>query len=71
MGHRRSFDLDLFTAEDRLVLPFSRVLEQRLQCRFELKVVRRFETFVEFEVVCAGEAIKVHNGNGDVLKYFN
>ena len=28
LGHRRSFDLDLFTAEDRLVLPFSRVLEQ-------------------------------------------
>jgi hypothetical protein len=59
LGHRRSFDLDLFTAEDRLVLPFSRVLEQKLQGRFEFKVVRRFETFVEFEVVCTGEAIKV------------
>jgi hypothetical protein len=59
LGHRRSFDLDLFTAERGLVLPFSRSLEKELQGRFELKVVRRFETFVELEASRPGEELKV------------
>jgi len=59
LGHRRSFDLDLFTAERGLVLPFSRSLEKELQGRFELKVVRRFETFVELEASHPGEELKV------------
>jgi hypothetical protein len=59
LGHRRSFDLDLFTAEKALVLPFSRLFEEEMKEMFDVRVVRRFETFVEFEVGQSDEAIKV------------
>ena len=59
LGHRRSFVLDLFTAEKALVLPFSRLFEEELKQIFDIRVVRRFETFVEFEVGLSDEAIKV------------
>ena len=44
LGHRRSFDLDLFTAEKALVLPFSRLFEEELKHSFDIPIVRRFET---------------------------
>ena len=59
LGHRRSFDLDLFTGEKGLVLPFSRLVEQDLGAMFPLKVVRRFDTFVELELGKRDEAVKV------------
>ena len=65
LGHRRSFDLGLFTAEKALVLPFSRLFEEELKRSFDMRVVRRFETFVEFEVGHGDEAIKV-----DLAYYF-
>jgi hypothetical protein len=58
-AHRKSYDLDLFTSEKLLVLPFSRVAEQTLASISELKVTRRFETFVEFECAKDEENVKV------------
>ena len=49
LGHRYSFDLDLFTAEPDLLTPFCRVLEARARKkRHPLQVIKRFETFVEY-----------------------
>jgi len=31
LGHRKSFDLDLFTSEKELILPFSRILEEEMK----------------------------------------
>ncbi len=51
LGHRKSYDLDLFTAESRLVLPFSREAEAHLKKHgFTVSVARRFSSFVEFVV---------------------
>ncbi len=51
LGHRRSFDLDLFTVEASLVLPFSRQVEQTFRREgWQVEVGRRFNTFVEMTV---------------------
>ncbi len=31
LGHRRSYDLDIFTAQKGLILPFSRTVEEELK----------------------------------------
>ncbi len=49
-AHRRSFDLDIFTDEKELVLPFSYKLEKEFQKNFDIKILRRFETFSDFQV---------------------
>lgn len=60
LGHRRSFDLDLFTAEQGLIVPFSRIAEARLsKAGFAVKIVRRLESFVEFELEWEGEKVRV------------
>lgn len=59
LGHRKSFDLDLFTCEKALIPSFSRVVEEELKKDFSVSVVRRFETFAEFEVGKREETIKV------------
>lgn len=60
LGHRKSYDLDLFTAEKRLILPFSRIVEEELiREKFYVDVIRRFSSFVEFEVTQRDEATKV------------
>ncbi|MEN3002297.1 MAG: nucleotidyl transferase AbiEii/AbiGii toxin family protein [Armatimonadota bacterium] len=49
LAHRYSYDLDLFTGEAGLLIPFCHVLEQRMRrSRLPIRVVRRFETFVEY-----------------------
>jgi hypothetical protein len=58
-GHRKSFDLDFFTVEKNLVLPFGRFVEGALRREYTLAVVRRFETFAEFEVGLAGESTRL------------
>ncbi|WP_448588115.1 nucleotidyl transferase AbiEii/AbiGii toxin family protein [Thermocrinis sp.] len=50
LAHRKSFDLDLFTTEKGIIIPFSYAFEGEIRKRFSLKVIRRFETFVEFDV---------------------
>lgn len=48
-GHRLSFDLDFFTSEERLILPFSYSFEQIYTHEgWRVSVTRRFASFVEF-----------------------
>jgi hypothetical protein len=60
LGHRLSFDLDLFTAEADLILPFSYGLESA--CRaggLGVQAVRRFSSFVELVVSSEAESVRV------------
>jgi len=59
-GHRLSFDLDFFTREEGLVLPASRALEEILHKEgWTKKVVRRFTTYVEFDLEKEKEELRV------------
>ena len=61
LGHRRSYDLDFFTRERDLIIPFARVIEEKLgQAQYTFNVIRRFESFVEFEVNKEGESMRLH-----------
>ncbi len=60
LGHRKSYDLDIFTVEKELILTFSHHLEEELRKKFSSNVTRRFETFVEFEVRSQNEITKIH-----------
>lgn len=61
LGHRRSFDLDLFTTDQGLVLPFSRVAEEGLRKEgVDVTVVRRLATFAEFQVSRGQDDLRVH-----------
>ncbi len=56
LGHRLSFDLDLFTGEENLVRPLAARFEMALrEAGFEVVVSRRFAAFAQF-VVRRGEA---------------
>jgi len=61
LGHRKSFDLVMFTSEKELILPFSHVLEEEMKKVFSVTVTRRFESFVEYEIGTKdkSESIKV------------
>jgi len=60
LGHRKSYDLDIFTREENLILPFSYTAEKRLSSKgFLLKVIRRFSTFIEFELGVEDEKVRV------------
>ena len=61
-GHRRSYDLDLFTVETGLVIPFSRTLERSLGLQSDclIRPMRRFESFVELEAEGYGEKVQIH-----------
>ncbi len=62
-AHRLSYDLDLFTSQKGLVVPFSRSLEallpEMLGKGTSVKTIRRFETFVEYEISGHGESVRV------------
>jgi hypothetical protein len=60
LGHRFSFDLDFFTAEDALILPFSFQVEALGQHHdLQISVVRRFATYVEYLVARNTESLRV------------
>lgn len=60
LAHRVSFDLDFFTAESALILPFSYQVEALEQHHdFEISVVRRFATYVEFLVTLGTDSLRV------------
>lgn len=59
LGHRKSFDLDIFTSEKELILPFSRIFEEEMKKHFSINVTRRFETFVEYEIGIETESVKL------------
>jgi len=55
LGHRLSFDLDFFTGEGDVILPFSYQMETICPLKgLQVSVTRRFTTFVEF-LVTGGE----------------
>ncbi len=58
-AHRKSYDLDIFTVERDLILPFSRVVEEHLNKAYHVQVTRRFETFVEYEIAREEEKVKL------------
>lgn len=61
MGHRLSFDLDLFTSEKEIVLSFSKEVEEKFKKGgFSVKVVRRLNAFSEFVVNKWDESTKIH-----------
>ncbi len=60
LGHRLSFDLDFFTTEEPLILPFSRHLEQVCVHRgWSVEVGRRFASYVEFLVTRGEDQLRV------------
>jgi len=60
LAHRVSFDLDFFTCEEALIVPFSyRVAMLADTHPFHIDVVRRFATYVEFLVIKDEEILKV------------
>jgi len=60
LGHRLSFDLDLFTSQAALITPMSYALERRCADRgLEITVTRRFATYVEYAIVSEGATLKV------------
>ncbi|MBM3709222.1 MAG: nucleotidyl transferase AbiEii/AbiGii toxin family protein [Actinobacteria bacterium] len=60
-GHRKSYDLDIFTGQKGLVIPVSRIAEDMLkESLFDITTVRRFESFAEFEVSYKKEILRLH-----------
>jgi predicted nucleotidyltransferase component of viral defense system len=60
LGHRLSYDLDLFTGIDGLVLPVSYQIESLgSKNDLEISTVRRFATYVEFLVKAENASLKV------------
>ena len=60
LGHRLSFDLDLFTTEEPLVVPFSRKIEQVFtEQGWQVRVTRRFTSFVEMTVGQGEDALRL------------
>ena len=60
LGHRLSFDLDLFTSETELILPISfQIQELCAASNLGLSVTRRFTSFVEFVINRGDESLKV------------
>jgi predicted nucleotidyltransferase component of viral defense system len=60
LGHRLSYDLDLFTSQADLILPFSYQVELAAESAdLHASVVRRFASFVEFQVTQGEEQLKV------------
>lgn len=60
-AHRRSYDLDFFTSEENLILPFTRTLERKvLKTQYTFTIIRRFESFVECKIGKEGESTILH-----------
>jgi hypothetical protein len=60
LGHRLSYDLDLFTSEPDLIVPFSYQVEATgHSAGWDISVVRRFASFVEFQVSQGEDRLKV------------
>ena len=59
LAHRKSYDLDIFTKEENLLLPFSRIVEKELKNFYSVSIIRRFSTFSEFEVSREDKAVRV------------
>ena len=71
-GHRRSYDLDIFTSEKELIIPFSRLIESDFPpMGYIIKVVKRFESFVELTAGDQLENIVIHIGQESPFRFGN
>ena len=60
LGHRFSFDLDLFTSDQELILPVSyQIQELCVGSGLGVAVARRFASYVEFVIAGGEESLKV------------
>jgi len=60
LGHRLSFDLDFFTSQGDLILPFSYQVEGICRQKgLPVSITRRFATFVEFLLTSGSQALRV------------
>lgn len=60
LGHRLSYDLDLFTTVTGLIRPFALLMETTLsQQGFSLRPLRRLESFAEYEVTFADNSLRI------------
>ena len=60
LGHRLSFDLDIFTGVDGLVLPTSYQIAKHFTERgLQVSVIRRFSSFAQFLFTQGQESLKV------------
>jgi hypothetical protein len=60
LGHRLSFDLDLFTSEAGLIMPFSHLLETGGQQQgLQIVATRRFASLVELVLSSGQETLRV------------
>ena len=60
LGHRTSYDLDFFTSQEPLILPFSYQIDALGQEHgIQVSVMRRFATYVEFTVRQGQESLRV------------
>jgi len=63
LGHRLSLDLDLFTAEEGLIVPFSHALESRFSAeKCSVTTIKRFATHVELELSEGEEKLRLDLG---------
>jgi len=60
LAHRRSFDLDIFTREKELILPFSYILEEEFKKNFDIKILRRHETFLNYQIKKGRDETRIH-----------
>ncbi|MEJ5166937.1 MAG: nucleotidyl transferase AbiEii/AbiGii toxin family protein, partial [Thermoanaerobaculia bacterium] len=60
LGHRKSYDLNLFTREKKLILPFTNLLREKIRKKFNFNLIKRFETFIEIEIKSKDEETVVH-----------
>jgi hypothetical protein len=60
LAHRLSYDLYLFTSEADLIIPFSYRMERAFQnAGLQVNIVRRFASFVEFEIRQGDNTLKI------------
>ncbi len=60
LGHRISFDLDIFTTQESLIRPFSLQMEYHLQEEgLKVRITRRFTTLVETIVTAGDEDVRL------------
>ncbi|GIV20140.1 MAG: hypothetical protein KatS3mg023_1891 [Armatimonadota bacterium] len=61
LGHRLSYDLDLFTTVAGLIRPFCLFMESAMEQQgFSLRAVRRMESFTEYEVALGHDTLRIH-----------
>ncbi len=60
LGHRLSYDLDLFTTVAGLIRPFCLFMESAMEQQgFSLRAVRRMESFAEYEVALGHDTLRI------------